>query len=344
MKNTLFLLLSLSILTSCDDLLLGEEVANTPENNFKSLWSEFDIRYGQFPIRGIDWDSVYTTNISRAQSTTSDEALYELMVEMLDPLNDGHVALIPIGTTLPDYHGGPIGKLDAMSDFELDVVKDNYLQEVKSSGDFFNYGYVANGIGYLHIEGFSDLAKFFEEPMNEVISYFKNADGLIIDVRGGYGGEDVAGQYIAGYFMNEKRPYMITKIKAGPEHQDFTDPVTWYVQAEGDQQFLKPVVVLTHRFTISARESFCLAMKVSPNVTFMGDTTAGAFSNQINRELPNGWAYSLSIGDWRDANNTSHEGIGLIPDVLVQNTREELLNGKDNVLEEAISFLEGKST
>lgn len=330
----------MALLISCDDLLLGEEIVNTPENNFKSLWMEFDRRYGQFPIRGIDWDSVYTSNISQAQTVTSDEELYKLLVDMLSPLNDGHVALIPIGTSLPDYYGGPLGKMDTISDFELDVVKDNYLVQTKMTGDFFTYGFVSDKIGYIYIEGFADLAKFFEDPMNEIISYFAEAEALIIDIRGGYGGEDVAGQYIAGYFMDERKTYMISKIKAGPGHDDFTDPVTWYVSPTGEEQFLKPVVVLTNRYTISARESFCLAMSVSPNVTFIGDTTAGAFSNQINRELPNGWAYSLSIGDWRDANNISHEGVGLIPDITVLNTRKDLLDGKDKVLEQAASFLE----
>ncbi len=342
MKNLLLIISFSLILIACDDLLLGEEAANTPESNFVSLWSEFDRHYGQFPIREIDWDSVYTSGISRAQSITSNAELYELLVETISPLNDGHVALIPIGTTFKNFRGGPLGKLDSIVDFELDVVKSNYLMQTKETGDFFTYGFLSDQVGYIYIEGFADLAKFFEDPMNEMISYFADAEALIIDVRGGYGGEDVAGQYIAGYFMDVKKPYMITKVKAGPAHDDFTDPVTWNVQPEGKKQFLKPVVVLTHRYTISARETFCLAMKMSPNVTFIGDTTAGAFSNQINRELPNGWGYSLSIGDWRDANNVSHEGVGLVPDILIQNTRQELLDGEDRVLDEALSFLSNK--
>ncbi|MEL6256252.1 MAG: hypothetical protein AAFR87_29885 [Bacteroidota bacterium] len=31
--------------------------------------------------------------------------------------------------------------------------------------------------------------------------------------------------------------------------------------------------------------------------------------------MPNGWVYSLSIGDWRDAEGVSFEDIGLIPDI-----------------------------
>lgn len=62
-------------------------------------------------------------------------------------------------------------------------------------------------------------------------------------------------------------------------------------------------------------------------------------SNQINRELPNGWGYSISIGQWTDENNVSYEGVGLAPDVVVQNKRQDILNGKDEALEKEIELL-----
>jgi C-terminal processing protease CtpA/Prc len=82
-----------------------------------------------------------------------------------------------------------------------------------------------------------------------------------------------------------------------------------------------------------------MAMRGLSNVTFVGDTTAGSFSNQINRELPNGWAYSISIGQWVDGDGISYEGIGLAPDLLVQNKKDDVLSGKDEALEKAIEIL-----
>ncbi len=336
MKKIFYVALLGLLCLACDDLLLGDAPENTAEQNFKSLWEEFDRKYGMFPLKGIDWDSVYNSNIERAKSVQSEKELYDLLVDILAPFQDSHVALVPVGSGLPVYQGGTYGSLDTMNDFSLEVIRNNYLQQAHFTGDFFTYGWLTDEVGYIHIEGFSDLARWFEAPMDELLEYFEEAEGLIIDVRGGYGGEDVAGQYIAGRFTDQKRPYMITKVRNGPGRTEFTEPVTWFVKPEGKTQFLRPVVVLTHRFTISARETFCLAMKVLPNVTFVGDTTAGAFSNQINRELPNGWGYSLSIGDWRDADGISHEGIGLVPDILVKNRREDLLSGVDEVIERAV--------
>ncbi|MEQ9440881.1 MAG: S41 family peptidase [Cyclobacteriaceae bacterium] len=53
------------------------------------------------------------------------------------------------------------------------------------------------------------------------------------------------------------------------------------------------MLLLTNRYTISAGETFTLAMHSFNQVTQMGDTTTGAFSDAVGRELPNGWMFSL---------------------------------------------------
>lgn len=334
------LLLIAVLLISCDSVFLDEERPNHPVSNFESLWEEFDQKYGLFRVKEIDWDSVYAVYRPQSSQIQSNQELYDLLTEMLAGLNDSHVALLPTnGSGLPFYQSGELGKLDSMMDFSLEIIKTHYLTDAKFADPFFTYGYLDHNIGYIHIEGFSDLPKFLEGPMDEVLSALENTTGLIIDVRGGYGGEDLAGQYIASRFADEQKVYMKTRVKSGPGPDDLTSFETWEIKPEGSFQYQKPIVVLTHRFTISARETFCLAMKTLPQVTIVGDTTAGAFSNQINRELPNGWGYSLSIGEWLDADFQSHEGLGIVPDVLVENKKSDLLLGKDEAVETAISLL-----
>ncbi|MEK6476262.1 S41 family peptidase [Catalinimonas sp. 4WD22] len=338
--RTLLVIFITILLSSCQETFFSDIPEDTYENNILSLWEQFDRYYGLFPVKNIDWDSVRSAALQEIQHVQSDEELYTLMIDMLAILNDSHVGLLPIGTNLPVWQGGRAGKIDTIDDFHLDVVKAHYLQEEHFAGYFYTYGMLNHSTGYLHIEGFSDLPRHNEDALDEVISYMnKNAENIIIDIRGGYGGEDVLSQYIAGRFAKEKKPYMLSKVRNGPAHCDFTEPITWYVKPKGESQFLGEKVILTHDYTLSARETFALAMRVMPDVTFVGDTTAGGFSNQINRELPNGWGFSLSIGDWRDANGISHESIGLIPDSLVLNTREEILSGKDHALETALDIL-----
>ena len=339
MKVLIAAILTTILLSSCDKWLLDEEAPNSPVENFNSLWNEFDAKYGLFRIKHIDWDSVYAVYRPQIDEQSSDKELYDVLVDMLAALNDNHVALVPTDPQFPFFQSGIYGRLDSITDFDLDIIKSNYLTDPEFEDPFFTYGVLPGNIGYIHIEGFSDMPKNLKKPVGSILNSLKDTKGMVIDVRGGYGGEDVAGQFIAGCFTDKSILYMKTRVKSGPGKDDFTKTENWYIKPEGDFQYLKPVVVLTHRFTISARETFCLAMKVLPQVTFVGDTTSGAFANQINREMPNGWGYSLSIGEWVDANDISYEGKGLAPDIVVKNKKQDVLNGKDEALEKAIRIL-----
>lgn len=324
---------------SCEKYIFGVEYTNEPEDNFESLWSEFDQMYGLFKVRNVDWEAVYDQYRPLVSPSTSDEELYQVLVDMLGVLDDGHVILLPVGTGLPMYTGGPIGRIDTIQDFDIDILKENYLENPRETDFALLYGWLEDSIGYLHIYNFADGERAFEKEMEPVMEYFENASGLVVDIRGGGGGEDIAGKTIASYFTSQRRLYMTTSIKNGPGPDDFTTPEQWFISPKGDQPFTRPVVLLTNRLTISARETFALAMRTLPQVSSIGDTTAGAFSNLVLREMPNGWGYSMSIGDWRAADGTSFEGIGLPPDELIQNKRSDLLNGKDEVLERALELL-----
>jgi C-terminal processing protease CtpA/Prc len=82
-----------------------------------------------------------------------------------------------------------------------------------------------------------------------------------------------------------------------------------------------------------------MMMDVLPNVTIVGDTTMGIFSDTHVEKLPNGWEYRLSI-----MKTTNHEGIwlegkGIDPDVFVKNTEDDIKQGGDRVLEKAIDLV-----
>ncbi|MEM8528537.1 MAG: S41 family peptidase [Bacteroidota bacterium] len=328
----------LLLCTACEKTLFKLKYPDTPIGNFEALWNEFDQLYGLFETRNVDWDEVYVEFRPQISDDMNEKALYEVLVEMLKTLDDSHAALIPVGTDFEQYIGGPGGRIDTVQDFNLEVVKENYLREPKEAGYFMLHDWIAEDVGYIHIYGFSDGEEQFAEETAICLDALKDAKAIIIDIRGGYGGEDIAGKTIASQFTMERRLYMTTKVKNGVGKNDFAEPEEWYIEPSGDFQYTKPVFLLTNRQTLSARETFQLAMMTLPDITMVGDTTAGGFSNQINRELPNGWAYSLSIGDWRTPDGTSYEGRGIPPNVLIQNKRSDLLEGKDEVLEKALEL------
>ena len=66
---------------------------STPTLVFDHLWNTFNDYYAFFSERNVDWEqqrALYRPNVA---DDMSDEALFTLLSEMLDPLDDDHVAL-----------------------------------------------------------------------------------------------------------------------------------------------------------------------------------------------------------------------------------------------------------
>jgi hypothetical protein len=64
-----------------------------PEKNFESLWKTFYNRYPFFKLRNVDWKKQYKTYRPKVTYKTSDDELFNIFCQMLDPLDDGHVEL-----------------------------------------------------------------------------------------------------------------------------------------------------------------------------------------------------------------------------------------------------------
>ena len=64
-----------------------------PEINFEKLWKTFHDRYPFFKLRNVDWKKQYETYRPRVTRQTTDDELFDIFCEMLDPLDDGHVEL-----------------------------------------------------------------------------------------------------------------------------------------------------------------------------------------------------------------------------------------------------------
>ena len=339
MKTNLKAILAALVLTflfsSCEKEIFGLPYSDEPVDNFEAMWTEFDQLYGLFKVRNINWNEVYATYRPQVNNDMTPEELYDILVEVLTVLDDSHVGLLPTNSDLPQFQSGIGGRIDTIRDFSLDVIKDEYLVEAFEA-EPFTYGFLNDRIAYLYI-AYEPDEKTVDQQMEEVLRTISAAEGIIIDIRNNTGGEDRGGQAIASYFTDRERLYMTNSIKNGPGPDDFTAPMEWYIQPKG-QTLEQPLVLLTNRSTISAGETTALAFRVLPQLMTMGDTTTGAFSNAINRELPNGWLYSMSIGDWRAADGTSYEGIGLPPDVIVENP--DLQEGFDRVVEAAIEALQ----
>ncbi|MEM7129616.1 MAG: S41 family peptidase [Chloroflexota bacterium] len=312
------------------------ENLSEPEKNFEYLWQTLDRNYGIFGPKRINWALLYDVYRPRVNSQTTDEELIHIMADLIGHLNDNHV-MIKAGERY--YVSGILGGME-MEDFSLNLIKSTYLDGDAQSRmkERFNFGWLTDSIGYFHFSAFGDIQQS-TTTINEITREFKDAQGIIVDVRGNGGGDDRVGKLIADRFADQKRLYMCVSTRNGPKHDDFSAKKNWYVEPAGLMQFTKPVIVLTHRFTISAAENFVLAMRVLPHVTVIGDATSGVFGDVAEDKLPNGWEFRYPYSLFVDRTGFCWEGIGIPADIRQTNSKDNIENGCDKVIQLAIDLI-----
>ena len=306
-------------LTGCRDAILPGETEDGPVQNFEFLWREVDRHYSLFGVKGVDWDSIHGEFRPLVDSGTAPPALFTILADMLESLRDGHVGLQD-GSRIHRYSGW---YEPYRHNFDWDFIWYSLLlvRRTSDSGRL-RYGWMTQTIGYIQIPSFDGEGWVGE--MDEVLADLSGAEGLILDVRDNTGGRDENAEKLAGRFARDRTLYRRIQYRNGPEHDDFSPLREDYLEPEGKAGFHGPVALLTNRRTFSAAESFVLAMKTTPEVVTVGDTTGGGSGNPMYREMPNGWTFTISRWIEWAPDGTTHEGRGLAPDIPAFIPKERL--------------------
>ena len=337
MKTIQYLVLSILLFSavSCEKTFFEAEPDSDPVSIFEQFWGTYNTDYALFDERGVDWDEIYATYRPLVTEQTTDEELYNILKEMLSGLNDSHIIF-----TVPDkqiytpnlYYGTHFE--DEL--FDIEVVRDNYFTQdaIEYDGGWV----VTSWIGDVAYMWFKGVGSGFLE-FNTMLDGFSNASSLIIDLRHNGGGDLTFALSEIGRLTDEKRLTHLSQTKNGPGPNDYDEWFEWYITPSGDY-FDKPLVLLTDRYTVSAGERATIALKTLPNLTHMGDTTNGSHSTMIGKELSNGWYFTICPQNIECIDGKSYEGIGLIPEVLVENSMEDMSVGIDAQLEAALTHLQ----
>ena len=340
-KCTFGILLSLFVFYGCDEMIVGADPENTPENNFGTFWKDFDRYYAQFSLRHIDWDSVYTLYHSQISLSTSDRQLFDIFSDIVLGINDMHVSVY---TPMGDVYWKSMIPASYPSRSIINAGK--YVRSGAPQKSVFEYRTCQDpASGYISIQSFAGQGGGLSKTdpryfaIDDILSQWKNMKGIIIDVRGNGGGNSTNAETVAGRFADQSRVYLYRRQKNGPGKDNFSSWKSMSIEPKGSYQFLKPVVVLTSRATESAAEMFVMAMQVLPYVTIVGDTTGGGVGSPVFRELPNGWTYRLSTEIAADAQGRIIEGVGVFPDVHVLTTAADSATGIDRMLEKGIDII-----
>lgn len=332
------------LLVGCGSTLVGPDPEEGPEELFEVFWESYDRHYAHFLLKDIDWDQVYEQQRPRVGPETTDDELFEIFADMITLLEDGHVYVVGDERRAVSNRHLRAGR----STFDAGVVEKNYLlgtdQEVADGR--IVYGQLDEGIGYIRIgtlsggDGFGRRARGWIEEFDTVMSQLSDASAIVLDLRNNGGGRASNSKYIASYFAEERRKFLVTRSRSGPGHEEFSPPRNWYVTPASQDVFTGPVVLLTNRRTFSAAEWLTLALRQFDHVVHMGTHTGGGLAMFLPRQLSNGWMYTISVQDTRCPQGRSYERVGIAPHRYLDVVEDQLDNGRDPMLDAAVEFLQ----
>ncbi len=344
MKRAIFIsLFLLVIFTGCEEALLGPNPDNTPSNNFEILWKTMDENYPLFIQKGINWDSLHIVYGSKINANTNDSELWTIMTGLLSNLDEGHVMLFNKDQSKWFNASSTVNR---EYDFSLSLVNKNYLSSSTVTGaGYITFGKLkAGNIGYIYIASFaaSNIGNGMDwaYDIDNVLQQLSSCDAIIVDVRNNGGGLRVTGDVINSAFIDHDFTYFYQRLKTGPRHDEFGSPRPISISMRpGIPIYNKKLVLLTNKFSASGAEYTAQVFKNLTYSTQIGDTTHGSFGEiTCNAELPNGWIYWYPCSFTYTPDGMCPEGIGIIPDILVENTKSDIDAGRDKVLEYAAQF------
>ena len=198
------------------------------------------------------------------------------------------------------------------------------------------FGLHPSGVGYIHISSFAPREELDRE-FDAALDALRNTPGLILDIRDNAGG--FSHSAIVGRFLEARTQTAVAFIKSGARHGALrTQP--GYNGPTGPWRYTGRVALLVNGGTGSAADLFTTELRRATRVTVVGSTTHGNLSGTAAYVLlPCNLVVRISNGYVADANGRPVEVNGNAPDVVVEPTIDDLLAGRDPVLDRAVALL-----
>jgi carboxyl-terminal processing protease len=156
--------------------------------------------------------------------------------------------------------------------------------------------------------------------------------GLIFDLRDNPGGFLTEAVEIASQFVGEGL-ILMEQLK--------DNEVRDYPAHRGGLATDIPLVVLVNGGTASASEIVAGAIQDAGRGILIGEQTLGKGSVQLSHYLSDGSELRVTIARWLTPKGRAIHGEGLVPDIQVGVTQEDIEAGRDPQLQNAVEYLRG---
>jgi C-terminal processing protease CtpA/Prc len=255
---------------------------------------------------------------------------------MLRELRDGHVNL----KTSFDYGRNWSWKEDYPDNVNDNIINRNYLKNDYFITRALLNQWLRDSVGYIRYTSFGSPVS--DADLDFVLERFKNAKGIIFDIRDNGGGSLMTVQRIMSRLIEKPIEGGYSLVKNGKGRNDYSPKIVYKLKPyKKKKPFLKPVMLLVNRGCYSASTFFAGFMSLLPQVTLIGDKTGGGGGLPISTDLPNGWQARFS-GTVTCLPNGFNIENGVLPDIQVELSPKDEANGIDTIIERAIEEIKNK--
>jgi carboxyl-terminal processing protease len=193
--------------------------------------------------------------------------------------------------------------------------------------------------GEAGVIGFNVWMTPVNAPFQQAIDRFRNADGIVVDLRGNPGGLAALIMGLSGHFVNERLTLGVMKTRDS-ELKFVSIPRLVNGQGERVEPYAGPVAILVDGLTGSASECFAGGLQSLGRARVFGQTSMGQALPALFDRLPNGDLFIHAWGDFVTGTGVRLEGRGVVPDEPAPLVREDLLAGRDRPLEAALAWID----
>jgi C-terminal processing protease CtpA/Prc len=281
-------------------------------DSFDVLADELDRYYSFFALKKVNWQERTAQYRAAGQTAKSAEEFVATVQPLLAELKDLHVGIeLPNGKQVPTFISAVDRNFDARAIAEQ-------LTGVKQIGRMGFIGRTAEGFGYVAIGTLSADRKTTDEMLAAFDSLL-DSKGLIIDLRPNNGGSEPIAQQFVARLIDKPLTYASNQFRSGAAYDDLiTVGTRQVIPGPGSKNgYQGNVVALIGPGCVSSGEGFALMLAALPKRTLIGQPTRGASGNPRPVSLPNGVKVNYSTWVPLQMNGKPFEGIGIAPDVLV---------------------------
>lgn len=217
---------------------------------------------------------------------------------------------------------------EGVDPFDVDIIR-RRIETASVEGKMLD-----DGIAYISMDQFGDKTT---QELRETLDTLMKDDpkGLIFDLRNNGGGWLNTAIETASEFLPVGTTVLLERDGDGVE-------TVYKTQQGGGRALDVPMVVLINENSASASEIVTGALMVNDRAVVIGKTSYGKGSVQIQPELSNGGAVSVTIARWYMPDGTLIHGVGIKPDIEVDYTVEDFESDVDPQLDAAIEYLTKK--